>query len=426
MQTVIMAGGKGTRIRSLRADVPKPLMEIEGKPILAHEIDCLRRQGFTDIIITVSHLGQQIVDYFGNGQKFGVNIRYFNETVPLGNAGALFKLRSQLKDPFLLLDGDVIFNVDLQRFVDFHYAKGGLATLFAYANNHPEDCGLLVTDDNGTVLQWFTKEDVRPEWYENCVNGGLHILRPQVLDRIDPSLVGQQADGKTITVDLDRQILKPLCATGKLFCYKSPEYIQDMGTPQRYAGVCEDFKTGRIYTRNLQHRQKAVFLTRDGVVNCHGLSLHAAEDFTLLPGVSQAVRTLNEAGRLVIMFSALPAIPPQEAVTIHHKMETLLSRDGAYIDKIYNCTQPAETADPVSGGGAVICSEKLRQAAQTFNIDLAQSWVVSADEETLSAGISVGCKTAFVGTKNAGRYLTASSLAEVVPYLLNYQEPVTV
>ena len=87
MKTVIMAGGKGTRISSIASDIPKPMIKIGGKPVLEHEIECLRSQGFKDILITVSHLGDQIMDYFGDGSKFGVHIEYFFEKEPLGNAG---------------------------------------------------------------------------------------------------------------------------------------------------------------------------------------------------------------------------------------------------------------------------------------------------------------------------------------------------
>ena len=120
MKTVIMAGGRGTRISSIASDIPKPMIKIEGKPVLEYEIENLRDQGFTDLIITVSHLGSVIMDYFGNGDRFGVNIRYFNEETPLGNAGALFKLRDLLTEDFLLLNADAVFDVDFNRFVKYH------------------------------------------------------------------------------------------------------------------------------------------------------------------------------------------------------------------------------------------------------------------------------------------------------------------
>ena len=103
-----MAGGKGTRISSVASDIPKPMIKIEGKPVLEREIECLKEQGFKDIIITVSHLGNIIIDYFGDGSKFGVNIEYFFEKEPLGNAGALFKLKDKLKEDFLLLNADAV------------------------------------------------------------------------------------------------------------------------------------------------------------------------------------------------------------------------------------------------------------------------------------------------------------------------------
>ena len=180
MKTVIMAGGKGTRITSVAQDIPKPMIKIEGKPVLEHEIECLRNQGFTDIMITVSHLGQVIMDYFKDGsgtspvtgEPFGVRIEYYFEEEPLGNAGALFRIKNRLTEDFLLLNGDVMFDVDFNRFVEFHKSHGGIATLFTHPNSHPYDSGLIIADEQGRVLQWLSKEEERPEFYHNCVNSG--------------------------------------------------------------------------------------------------------------------------------------------------------------------------------------------------------------------------------------------------------------
>ena len=178
-----MAGGKGTRISTLFPDVPKPLIPIEGKPVLEREIDCLREQGFKDIILTVSYLGEKIEDYFGNGSRFGVRIKYFYEKEPLGNAGALFSLKDELIDDFLLINADSLFDIDLNKFVRFHEEKGGLATLFVHPNSHPFDSGLIITDKEGLVIKWITKEEERPKWYKNQVNAGIHILSPILLNQ---------------------------------------------------------------------------------------------------------------------------------------------------------------------------------------------------------------------------------------------------
>ena len=173
MKTVIMAGGRGTRISSVASDIPKPMIKIEGKPVLEHELECLRDQGLKDIILTVSHLGNIIMDYFGDGsgispatgKPFGVHIEYYFEKEPLGNAGALFKIKDKLDSDFLLLNADAVFDVDFNRFVAFHKQHGGLVTLFTHPNSHPYDSGLIIADKNGAVEQWLAKEDERPEYY---------------------------------------------------------------------------------------------------------------------------------------------------------------------------------------------------------------------------------------------------------------------
>ena len=145
MKAVIMAGGRGTRIASLAGDIPKPMVEIEGIPVLEREIYCLRDQGFTEIVLTVSHRKEVIIDYFGDGsivskatgKPFGVNIEYFIEETPLGNAGALFQMKDKLTEDFLLLNADALFDVDFNRMVGFHKKHGGLVTLFTHPNSHP-------------------------------------------------------------------------------------------------------------------------------------------------------------------------------------------------------------------------------------------------------------------------------------------------
>ena len=433
MKTVIMAGGRGTRISSVASDIPKPMIKIGGKPVLEREIECLQRQGFTDIIITVSHLAEHIIRYFGDGAAFGVTISYFIEETPLGNAGSLFRLRDQLTEDFLLLNADAVFDVDFHRFVAYHKAKGGLATLFVHANSHPYDSGLLIADETGRVTQWLAKEDERPRWYSNCVNAGLHIINPAVLDMsgIDAGLIGSQVDGsgRIFKVDLDRQILKPLCRTGRLFCYDSPEYVKDMGTPDRYKNVCEDYEKGRITARNLLNRQKAVFLDRDGTINRYVGFLRNIDDFELLPGVAEAIRQINERGYLAVVATNQPVIARGEVTVdqlreIHNKMETLLGNEGAYLDAIYFCPHhpdkgfPNEVAELKRECG---CRKPkpgmLLTAAKDLNIDLQESWMVGDGKNDIEAGKAAGCRTALIGEEAFGQDVTVRSLQDFLQYL---------
>ena len=119
----------------------------------------------------------------------------------------------------MLLNADVIFDVDFNRFVEFHKKHGGLVTLFTHPNNHPYDSGLIISDKNGMVQMWLSKEDKRPKYYRNRVNAGLHVIDPEILDAVDGSRVGEidQKTGKIIKIDLDRQLLKHLPGKEKCF-----------------------------------------------------------------------------------------------------------------------------------------------------------------------------------------------------------------
>lgn len=436
MKTIIMAGGKGARISSIASNIPKPMIKIEGKPVLEREIECLRNQGFTDLIITVSHLAEHIINYFGDGSSFGVTIEYLIEETPLGNAGALFKLRDRLDGHFLLLNADFIFDIDFNRFVDYHKAKGGLVTLFTHPNSHPYDSGVLIADENGAVEAWLTKEDVRPRWYRNRVNAGLHVINPAVLDMADVNsekIGTEDENGKIIKADLDRQILKPLCGTGKMFCYDSPEYVKDMGTPERYEAVCADYKAGRVQGRNLKNRQKAVFLDRDGTLNRFVGFLRSTDDFELIDGAAEAVKKINASGFLAIVITNQPVIArgevtPGELNRIHNKMETLLGQQGAYLDAIYYCPHhPDKGFEGEIEALKIDCDCRkpkpgmLVKAAEEFNIDLSSSWMVGDGENDIRAGRAAGCHTALIGIKDDqdyGQELTGSSLLNLTAKIL--------
>ena len=413
MKTIIMAGGQGTRIAELFPDIPKPLIPIDGIPILEREIISLRDQGFKDIIMTVSYMGDKIINYFGDGSRLGVSIQYYNEVSPLGNAGALFKLREEIgEEPFLLLNADAIFDVDFNRMVKFHQKHGGLVTLFTHPNNHPYDSGLIIAEEDLSVSSWLTKEDSRPNYYKNRVNAGLHIIDPKILDMvsIDVKKIGtlDTENGKTIKVDLDRQVLKPLAGTGKMFCYDSPEYVKDMGTPERYQQVVEDFKAGKISAKNLSNKQRAVFIDRDGTINKYIGFLRHIDEFELIEDIAEGIKKINESGYLAIVVTNQPVIARGEVTSkeleeIHNKMETELGLKGAYVDAIYYCPHhPDKGYEGEVKELKINCECRkprpgmLLKAAEDYNIDLSKSYMIGDGENDMKAGSSAGCKTILV------------------------------
>ena len=400
MKTVIMAGGKGTRIASVNSEVPKPMIPILGKPILEYQIDCLRRQGYDDIILVVGHLGHVVKDYFGDGSAFGVKIEYVTETEPLGTAGALFLLKDKLGEDFLLLCGDIIFDIDLSRFYACHKAHGGVATLFTHPNSHPYDSGIIMADGEGRVTNWLHKEDERL-WYRNRVNAGLHFLSHRVFE--------QGLFHELKKVDLDREVLKPLIPTGQLFVYDSPEYVKDMGTPDRFYAVTEDIRSGKVRQKNLKNKQKCVFLDRDGTLNKYVGFLRDIDQLELLPGAAEAVRRINASGYLAIVVTNQPVIARGEVTVpqlreIHNKLETLLGREGAYLDAIYYCPH-----HPHKGYEGEVPELKfdcdcrkpkpgmLLKAAEDFHIDLSASYMVGDGDNDVQCGLNAGCTPVKIG-----------------------------
>ena len=412
MKVVIMAGGKGTRIASINSNVPKPMIPIAGKPILEWQIENLKACGLIDITLVVGYLGNIVQKHFGDGSKFGVNIDYFVEGTPLGTAGALFKMN--LSEDFILLCGDVILDVDFNRFVEFHKKNHAWASLMAHPNGHPYDSSLLVTEilppqvpggnpvDTHRVVLWMNKEDERL-YYKNRINAGIEIISPELLKETKKHFVPCHPETPD-KIDLDRNVLKPNIPSGKIFAYDTPEYIKDMGTPERYYEVVKDIQEGKVKARNLKNKQKAIFLDRDGTINKYVGFLTKSEQFELLPGVAEAIKKINKSGYLAIVITNQPVIARgdctwDELKQIHDKMETELGKEGAFLDAIYICPHhkdkgfegerpeykfDCECRKPKAG--------LLKQAAKDFNVDLSLSYMVGDSDNDILVGRNAGCK----------------------------------
>ena len=184
MKAVIMAGGKGTRISSITTDIPKAMLPIVDKPIIEHQIDCLKKSGVVDITIVIGHLGDVIKNYLQDGKRFGVNISYIEENSPLGTAGALYYLKEKFQEDFIFLFGDVFLSVDFSRMIKYHEDKKSDATLFVHPNIHPYDSVLVESDKNDHILGIDSKRVARDYDYKNNVNAGIFIFSPKIFNMI--------------------------------------------------------------------------------------------------------------------------------------------------------------------------------------------------------------------------------------------------
>ncbi len=186
MKAVVMAGGSGSRLRPITIERPKPMITVVNKPVLAHILDLLKRNGITEVVITVQYMASIIQDYFGDGSNLGMHITYFAEEHPLGTAGGVKNVQHMLDDTFLVISGDAITDFDLREIIDFHREKQAKATLTLYRVPNPLEYGVIITDCDGYITQFLEK----PSWGEvisDTVNTGLYVLEPDVLDMIPPN-----------------------------------------------------------------------------------------------------------------------------------------------------------------------------------------------------------------------------------------------
>jgi histidinol-phosphate phosphatase family protein len=380
------------------------MIPVDGKPALERQIECLVKNDVSEIIIVTGHLGHVIKNYFSDGKKFGCDITFYEEETPLGSGGALYEIQDRLSDDFLLINGDVIFDMDIGRFIAFYRKRGAEAALAVHPNSHPFDSALVETDGDGRVTAWLNKEDPRG-YYRNQVNAGIHILSKR-LTEITPR-GGQK-------VDLDRDILKPAIARGRVFAYRTPEYIKDMGTPERLLQAEADVRSGLVRRKNLAERQRAVFLDRDGTITRLDGFVTKPEQLVLADRAADAIRLINGSGALAIVITNQPVIARGECTVeeldeIHRRMETLLGAEGAYVDDIFYCPHHPDKGfageRPEYKTDCVCRKPKpgmILAAAAKYNIDLSRSCMIGDSRKDAQAGIAAGCASALTRAFTGG------------------------
>ncbi|EJZ71257.1 HAD-IIIA family hydrolase [Lachnoanaerobaculum sp. OBRC5-5] len=404
---VIMAGGKGSRLRSITNDeIPKPMVPVDGKPLLEYQVEKLKSYGIKKIVMIVGHLGEKIVDHFKDGKDFGVEIDYIFEKEPLGTAGAFYYLKDKIdaKD-FMLVFGDVFFDMDFDRMEDFHFKNSALTTLLAHPNGHPYDSDLIRMDDKGRVIGFDSKHNVRDYWYDNMVNAGIYIINRKLLDLVK----------EPVKTDFEKDILANQVKLGaNIYAYHTPEYVKDVGTVDRINATVEELKSGLIQSKNLKNKQRAIFIDRDGTMNVSKGFISKADDLELIPGSIEAIKAINKSGALAIVITNQPVIARgecsfEELHNIHNKLKTLLGEKGAFVDDIFYCPHhpdkgfegevpelkfDCECRKPKTG--------MIDEAVKKYNIDLSKSYMVGDSTMDLETARNAGVKSVLVDTGFAG------------------------
>lgn len=425
---VIMAGGKGTRLSSVTGDeIPKPMVKVAGVPIIERQIQTLKRCGISRFYIVVGHLKEKICDYFGDGSSFGVEISYVVENEPLGSAGALYYLKGKITDDFLLVFGDTVFDVDVDRMMSYHKSKGAALTLLAHPNSHPYDSDLLVVDEARRVTAVLGKNEPRGDYF-NLVNAAFFAVSPRVFTDIDsPACADMEKDVVRRRIDKYNDV----------YAYVTTEYVKDVGTVDRLRSVSNDIVNGTVAARNLRRKQRCIFLDRDGTINVYGDFVKTPDQLRLLPRAAEAISLINRSGYLAVIVTNQPVlargdVTPSGMAAIQRRLETLLGNEGAYVDATYLCPH-----HPDKGFVGEVAELKIDcdcrkpkpglffKAAKDLSVDLANSYCVGDSWKDVAAGKAADCHTVRVtcGEKlAAGRdeaEIVCSDLYEAIQYILS-------
>ena len=404
MKLAIIAGGKGKRLRL--KGIPKPMAKIGGKPILEHQINLAQSYGIKDIYILSGHRANIIKDYFEDGSAFGVNITHIIEKYPLGTAGAIKQLEDKIREKFLVFYGDVFLNIDLTLFIEFDNRFCSIATIVVHPNDHPQDSDLLEIDGENIITAFYSKPHKKEAYYRNLVNAAIYILNPEIFKYIPE-------DKPT---DFGKDIFPLLVKSGETVrAYNTAEYIKDISTPDRLKKVNNDFFNKTIMRFSKKHKRPAILMDRDGTLIEEVGLLHNIEDLKFFPFSTSTIKKINNSEFLCFLITNQPVVARNLCdisivKQIHNKLETLLGREGAYLNDIYFCPHHPDRGYPEENKEfKTVCDCRkpkigmLEKAIKEYNVDIKSSWFIGDTTTDIQTGINAGLQTILVRTGKGGK-----------------------
>ena len=409
---VILAGGLGKRLEKISGGLPKPLVSVSGKAVIRWQIEKAKAQGVVRFLILTGHKGDIVRSALGNGDELGVSIEFANESEPLGTAGALLEAFPRLPEEFFVFYGDTIFEVDLNRFFEFHKLKNASVSLFVHPNSHPHDSDIVIVDSMNRVLGFRNYPHPPGSIFPNLVNAAMYVMKKEAM-RGFCGLKG----------DLCKDLFPVMVNTGiGLYAYMCREYIKDMGTPERLAQVEIDVTTGQLEARSMQNMAPAIFFDRDGTLTESISYVHTPDQLKLIECASAALKMSRDSGFVNILVTNQPVVARgevsfEELKNIHNKLEWDLGLNGAYLDRLFFCPH-----HPDSGFVGEISALKIRcscrkpeagmlfAARDELNLDLSSSWMIGDSTADFVAASRAGVKSIGVRTGEAcndGKYPAA-------------------
>lgn len=236
MKAMVLAAGLGTRLDGCAPELPKPMMPVGGKPVLAHNLELLALHGVRDVIVNLHHRAERIVEYCGDGSRFGLSITYSWEPVLLGTAGAVRHAAAEFQSSFFVVYGDNLSTCDLSRLRVYHHRCGGIATVAVFEREDPRTSGIVELDDDGRIRR-FVEKPHPSEVFSRLVSAGILVLQPEAIAAI----------GEGVS-DFGRDVFPELLARGlPVFGYRMSEQLWWIDTPVDYARAVQEFATRGVH-----------------------------------------------------------------------------------------------------------------------------------------------------------------------------------
>lgn len=383
-QAVILAGGRGERLRPLTDTIPKPLVQVCGRSFLEYLIELLKENGITEVLILLGYLPEKITEYFGDGSKFGVKIKYSNASFE-DEAGDIVETGTRIKkaekvldDNFLLMYCDNYWPLNLKRLLEFHLKHKTLATVTVYTNKDGITKNNILVDNDGYVIKY---DESREEKNLNGVEIGFFIINKKVL-KLMPGY----------NFNFEKETLPLLVSEKQLSGFQTDHRYYSISTPEKLD-----------VTERFFQPKKVVFLDRDGIINKKPPKADYVkkwEEFEFLPGAIEGLKLLAENNYDIYIISNQPgitrgAMTEKDLVDIQNKMEEELQKNSIKIAGTYYClhnwNDDCECRKPKPG--------LLFKAASEHNLDLRKVIFIGDDERDMQAGETAGCKTILVGPK---------------------------
>lgn len=374
-QAVILAGGYGTRLKPFTDTNPKPMYPFEGKPFLEYLIEQVKSFGIKDIVLLLGYLPEKVMNYFGDGSKWGVDITYSVTPVEYETGLRLKNAAELIQDEFLLMYCDNYCPIDFTKLVEEYRRNGGLLQFTAYRNEDGYTKSNLLIAQNGRV-EVYDKKRLTPDL--QGVDIGYAIVDKRVF-----SLLPEENH------NFEAVVYPELVREGKLYATVTEHRYYSVGSWERIE-----------LTKAFFSPRKFIFLDRDGTLNVRpprACYIERPEDFVWLPGAKEAVKKLKDAGYTILLVSNQPGLArgnltEETLESIHEKMQADLAEIGACIDKIYYC--------PHNWDDGCACRKPkpgmFFQAQKEFSLDLTRCVMIGDDERDITAGEAAGCRCVLV------------------------------